>query len=132
MKTNPGCWFEIYVNDLPQAVKFYETVLGTKLEKLDAPMQGLEMMAFPMSMETPGASGAICKMEGVHGGGGSTMIYFSCDDCGENASRIEAAGGKLQQPKTSIGQYGFIAIGIDPDGNRFGLHTTPSGDDACE
>lgn len=114
MKPNPACWFEIYVNDLPRAVQFYETVLGTKLEKLDAPMPGLEMMTFPMSMESQGASGAICKMEGVTGGGGSTMIYFSCEDCGVEASRIEAAGGRLQQPKTAIGQYGFIANGVDP------------------
>lgn len=131
MKQNPVCWFEIYVDDLPRAVKFYETVLGTKLEKLDAPMPELEMMAFPLA-EVPGASGAICRMDGVKGGGGSTMVYFSCDDCGVEASRIEAAGGKLQQPKNSIGPYGYMAIGVDPDGNRFGLHTVASSDDSCQ
>lgn len=132
MKTNPGCWFEIYVDDLPRAVKFYEAVLGTQLEKLDTPMPGLEMMAFPMAMETPGASGALCKMEGVKPGGSGTMIYFSCDDCDVEASRIEDAGGKLHQPKTSIGQYGYIAIGIDPDGNTFGLHTVAASDADCQ
>ena len=94
-------------------------------------MPELEMMAFPMA-EVPGASGAICKMDGVKGGGGSTMVYFSCDDCGVEASRIEAAGGKLQQPKTSIGQYGYMALGVDPDGNMFGLHTVSSRDDSCQ
>ncbi len=124
--TNPACWFEIYVDDMDRAVKFYETVLNVKLEKLDAPMSDLEMMAFPMSMDTPGASGALCRMQGVKGGGGSTMIYFSCEDCSVEASRIEAAGGRLERPKTSIGPYGFIAIGFDTEGNAFGLHSQPS------
>lgn len=129
MKTNPVCWFEIYVDDLSRAVKFYETVLDTRLEELNAPMPGLEMMAFPMG-EVPGASGALCKMEGVKAGGGSTMVYFSCADCGVEASRIEAAGGKLMQPKTSIGPYGFIAIGEDSEGNTFGLHTAAASEGA--
>jgi hypothetical protein len=65
MRCNPVGWFELYVEDIDRATKFYETVLGTKLEKLDAPMDNLQMMAFPMSMESPGASGALCKMDGV-------------------------------------------------------------------
>lgn len=125
-RVNPATWFEIYVDDLERAVKFYETVLDTKLTKLDAPMPGLEMMAFPMSMDAPGASGALCRMDGVKAGGCSTMIYFSCQDCGVEASRVEAAGGKLKQPKTSIGEYGFIAVASDTEGNVFGLHTPPS------
>jgi predicted enzyme related to lactoylglutathione lyase len=126
MRHNPAGWFEIYVEDIDRATKFYETVLDTKLEKLDAPMDNLEMMAFPMSMELPGASGALCKMDGMKPGGGGTLIYFSTEDCGVEASRIEDAGGKIQMPKTSIGQYGFIALGIDTEGNTFGLHSSPT------
>jgi uncharacterized protein len=129
MRCNPVGWFELYVEDIDRATKFYETVLGTKLEKLDAPMDNLQMMAFPMSMESSGASGALCKMDGIQPGGGGTLIYFSSEDCAVEASRIEGAGGTIQMPKTSIGQYGFIALGIDTEGNMFGLHspaTAPS------
>jgi len=126
VRPNPGCWFEIYVNDLDRATAFYQAVLETKLEKLESPVDQLQMMAFPMSMDGPGASGALCKMEGMSAGGNSTMIYFSCEDCAVEAGRIEAAGGKLIMPKTSIGMYGFIATGIDTEGNSFGLHTSPS------
>ncbi len=59
-------------------------------------------------------------------GGGSTIVYFSCQDCGIEAARIEPAGGKLHMPKTSIGQYGAIALGVDTEGNVFGLHNPPS------
>ena len=55
-----------------------------------------------------------------------TIVYFSCTDCGVEASRIEAAGGKVQMPKSPIGQYGFIALGIDTEGNCFGLHNSPA------
>lgn len=126
MRPNPGCWFEIYVSDLPRAVAFYETVLGTKLEKLESPVPEIEMMAFPMSDEIPGASGALCHMDGVKGGAGGTMIYFACDDCGVEASRIESAGGRIEKPKTSIGPYGYVVMAVDPEGNPFGLHTTAS------
>jgi len=34
-----------------------------------------------------------------------------------------AAGGKLQREKLSIGQYGFIALAYDTEGNLFGIHS---------
>jgi predicted enzyme related to lactoylglutathione lyase len=126
MRYNPVGWFEIYVEDIDRATKFYEAVLGTKLEKLEAPMANLQMMAFPMNMESPGASGALCRMDGVKPGGGGTLVYFATEDCGIEASRIETAGGQVQMPKTSIGPYGFIALGIDTEGNMFGLHSPPT------
>lgn len=55
MSDNPVGWFEIYVQDMPRAKRFYETVLGAKLSKLEGP--DMEMWAFPMNMEKPGASG---------------------------------------------------------------------------
>ncbi len=126
MDRNPVAWFEIYVDDLGRATKFYETVLNIQLQELPSPMAHLQMMAFPMSMEAGGASGALCKMEGMNCKGGRTVVYFSCEDCGVEAARIEAAGGKIQMPKTSIGKYGCIALGVDTEGNLFGLHNPVS------
>jgi uncharacterized protein len=83
----------------------------------------LEMMAFQMNMEASGASGAILKLEECPSGGMGTLVYFSCDDCGVEASRVEAAGGKLFKPKIAIGQYGFIALMMDTEGNMVGLHS---------
>ena len=122
MRENPVVWFEIHVQDLERAKRFYETVLATKLTKLDSPDPTLEMWAFPMSMEKGGASGALVKMKGVPSGG-STLVYFACDNCAVEAGRVEKAGGKLDKAKFSIGQYGHIALAVDPDGNMFGLHS---------
>lgn len=61
MNRNPVGWFEIYVQDLDRAKTFYEMVLSVELTKLESPMPELEMLAFPMNMETGGASGVLVK-----------------------------------------------------------------------
>jgi hypothetical protein len=76
-----------------------------------------------MGMDIPGASGAIVKMDGKDSGSGGTIIYFSCADCGVEASRAVQNGGRVQKEKTSIGQYGFIALVFDTEGNMIGLHS---------
>ena len=123
MKRNPVGWFEIYVDDLERAKTFYETVLKVELTRLEAPLPDLELLAFPMDMEAGGASGALVKMEGFPTGGNSTLVYFSCQDCAVEGSRVETAGGKIHKPKVSIGQYGFMVLAVDTEGNMFGLHS---------
>ena len=123
MNRNPVGWFEIYVQDMDRAKKFYEAVLHVELMKLESPDPEIEMLAFPMNMEAGGASGALAKMEGCPSGGMGTLVYFSCEDCASEASRVEAAGGKICKPKMSIGQYGFIALVNDTEGNMIGLHS---------
>jgi predicted enzyme related to lactoylglutathione lyase len=120
-KTNLGCWFEIYVQDINRAKTFYETVFQIKLEQLNNPE--VELWAFPMEMGKWGAGGALVKMGGVSSGGNSTIIYFSCEDCAVEQSRIVAAGGKIHREKWSIGEYGFIALAVDCEGNMIGLHS---------
>ncbi|MDA0267439.1 MAG: VOC family protein [Cyanobacteria bacterium] len=124
MANNPVAWFEIYVDDLARAKQFYESVLSVNLDVLGDPNDpSIEMLSFPSDMEKYGASGALVKMEGVKAGGNSTLIYFACEDCAVEASRVEAAGGQIQKPKMSIGEYGFIALAIDTECNLFGLHS---------
>ncbi len=124
MLKNPIGWFEIYVDDISRTRTFYETVLEVSLEKLDNPIEAeLEMWAFPSDMESYGATGALVKMEGMAAGGNSTLVYFSCEDCAVEASRVVDAGGRLMQPKMAIGQHGFIAMATDSEGNMFGLHS---------
>lgn len=119
---NPIGWFEIYVNDLPRAKKFYETVFKTHLENLPAGPE-IEMASFPMDMARYGAGGALCKMEGFKAGANSVIVYFSSDDCSVEEARVVAAGGKIQKKKESIGQYGFISLAYDTEGNMFGIHS---------
>lgn len=120
-KPNIGCWFEIYVQDISRAKAFYESVFQLKLELLNTP--DIEVWAFPMEMDRWGAGGALVKMEGVSSGGNSTIIYFSCEDCAVEQARVISAGGKIHREKWSIGEYGFIALAFDSEGNMIGLHS---------
>ncbi len=120
-KTNIGCWFEIYVQDIARAKAFYESVFQLKLERLNSP--DLELWAFPMEMGKWGAGGALVKMAGMTSGGNSTIIYFSCEDCAIEQDRVRAAGGQILREKWSIGEYGFIALAHDSEGNTIGLHS---------
>ena len=121
MKPNPVGWFEIYVEDMDRAKAFYETVFETKLQNL--PNHDLDMWAFPMESKLWGAAGSLVKMAGRTAGGNSTLVYFSCEDCAVEQARAEKAGGQLQRGKFSIGQYGFIALVLDSEGNMIGLHS---------
>lgn len=122
MKSNPVVWFEVYVDDMSRAKKFYETVFKTELQQLPAGPE-IEMWAFPMDMNAPGAAGSLAKMEGFGPKTGGTLVYFSSEDCSIEESRIESAGGKIQRPKTSIGEYGFMTLAVDSEGNMFGIHS---------
>jgi predicted enzyme related to lactoylglutathione lyase len=121
MERNPVGWFEIYVQEMDRAKQFYETVLGITLSKLDA--GDLEMQAFPGGPALNGSTGALVHMTGVPSGGNSVMVYFSCADCATEGSRVGDAGGRIMRDKFSIGQYGFVVLAFDTEGNMFGLHS---------
>jgi hypothetical protein len=121
MAENPVRWFEIYVQDMDRARRFYETVLGRKLERLNT--GDLDYWAFPSVMDQSGTAGALVRVPGVPSGGNSTVVYFGCADCAVEAARVAPAGGKVHREKMSIGEYGFVALAIDTEGNIFGLHS---------
>jgi predicted enzyme related to lactoylglutathione lyase len=53
----------------------------------------------------------------------NTLIYFETENCLAEEERIEQSGGKVVQPKMKIGEFGFITIFIDTEGNTVGLHS---------
>ena len=118
---NPVGWFEIYVDDMARAQGFYEKVFQVKLQALDSPV--IKMLAFPMQEDLPGCTGALVKMEGGRPAGNAVIIYFSCLDCAVETARAAQSGGKIFKEKFSIGDYGFISLVYDTEGNMIGLHS---------
>lgn len=118
---NPVGWFEIYVQDIQRAKRFYEQVLAIELDQL--PVPDIEMWAFPNDMTQYGSGGTLVCIPGMSSGGNSTLVYFSCQDCAVEESRVKEAGGQVQRSKMSIGQYGFISLIFDTEGNMLGLHS---------
>ena len=100
MTNNPVGWFEIYVQDMARARAFYEAVFAMPLQELGG--MEMQMWAFPMQDNAPGASGALVCMPECPSGGNSTMVYFSCADCATEAARAQANGGQVIREQFSI------------------------------
>jgi uncharacterized protein len=119
---NPAGWFEIYVQDMNRAKNFTK-IRFSLLSNTWRVILILTCGRFRCSRTTPGCAGALARMEGKDSGAGGTIIYFSCDDCAVEAARAVQNGGRIQKDKLSIGQYGFIALIYDTEGNMIGLHS---------
>lgn len=124
---NPVVWFEIYVSNMERATTFYETVLGYNLQEIEVPAEEqsdeMRMRMFPGEPEQGGASGALVQMEGYPVGSGGSIVYFGCEDCALEESKVVEAGGQVHQSKMAIGEFGFCTLAIDTEGNLFGLHS---------
>jgi predicted enzyme related to lactoylglutathione lyase len=125
---NAISWFEIGVADLNRAAKFYETIFNVKLNPLDLP--NIKMRMFPLD-DMMGVGGAIVDSGGFHKPSGTDgpLIYLNGNpDVQKVLDRVGAAGGKIMVPKTEISpEYGYMAVIIDTEGNRIGLHSVPVG-----
>jgi uncharacterized protein len=118
---NPVGWFDIHVSDMGRAKKFYETVFNVKLT--DLPLEWGKQSIFPFSPENPNISGALVEKADMQPNANNTVVYFETYDCVTEESRIEQAGGKVVQPKMHIGEFGYISLFIDSEGNTIGLHS---------
>ncbi|MBS1601749.1 MAG: VOC family protein [Bacteroidetes bacterium] len=118
-------WFEIYTSDFDRAKKFYATVFNCELT--DLPMGNdrhadMRYATFPADGKG-GVSGALVKIEQAKPGYGGILVYFASEEINTELSRVEAAGGKILRPKTNVGEFGFIALIEDTEGNLIGLHS---------
>lgn len=118
---NPVGWFDLHVANLDRAKNFYETVFNVKLT--DLPIEWGKQAFFPFNHESPNIAGALVEKADFVPNKSNTVIYFETEDCTAEEQRIEQAGGKVVQPKVHIGEFGFIAMFIDTEGNTVGLHS---------
>lgn len=126
MKPNAVVWFEIYVDDIARAKNFYEEVFKITLTEMPMPAssEDFQMLFFPTNgMNAIGATGALVKMKDFEVKAGGIIIYFACEDCAIEEARVREAGGEIFKSKMSIGEYGFISLVKDTEGNIIGLHS---------
>jgi predicted enzyme related to lactoylglutathione lyase len=124
---NAISWFEIGTTNLERATKFYETIFGVTLAPLDLP--NIKMRMFPLNDMMTQVGGAIVDSGGFHKPSTTDgpLIYLNGNpDVQKVLDKVEGAGGKIMVPKTEISpEYGFMAVIIDTEGNRIGLHSIP-------
>jgi predicted enzyme related to lactoylglutathione lyase len=123
---NAISWFEIPATDLNRATIFYETIFSVTLNPLDLP--NIKMRMFPLE-DMMGVGGAVVDSGGFHKPSTTEgpLIYLNGNpDLQKILDKVEAAGGKIMVPKTEISpEYGYMAVIIDTEGNRIGLHSIP-------
>ena len=113
-------WFEIPASDIERATKFYNAIFAIEMAPFDA-MEGFQMVMFPAE---DGVGGGIVQGEGYTPSAEGSLVYLNGgDDLSDVLGRVEAAGGQVVLPKTSIGENGFMAYFKDSEGNRVGLHS---------
>jgi len=119
-------WFEIYVDDFDRAKKFYSEVFGLELKDIAVGSERhsqIRYAVFPGEGPKGSASGALVKLDVAKPGIGGTFVYFHCEEVNTELSRVEAAGGKIIRPKQDTGDFGFIALIEDTEGNMIGLRS---------
>ncbi|WP_291908837.1 VOC family protein [Chitinophaga sp. CB10] len=124
-QTNVITWFEIPVADLDRAKKFYETILDIEMVKRKDGDH--ESVFFPYDPNVVQATsgrvtGVLAKSERHTPSANGTIIYINATPSIQAVlDRVEAAGGKVLSPKIQI-PPGFIALIMDSEGNKIGLH----------
>lgn len=123
---NAISWFEIPATDLNRAQRFYEMIFQVQLIPMD--VASIQMRMFPIE-DMQGVGGAVCKSEEFYKSSSTdgVLIYLNANpDVQKVLDRVMDAGGKILVPKTQITpEYGYMAIILDTEGNRIGLHSAP-------
>lgn len=112
-------FFEIPATDFPASVKFYEAILGEKLEVSDF---GNEKMAcFVRDGRTVGA---VSCAKGFTPSADGVLIHFNVADIPDTLAKVTANGGSIHTPQTKIiaEGKGSFAVFVDPAGNHIGVY----------
>lgn len=115
-------WFEIPVNDLDRASKFYSEIFDIKLEPFEFNEES--MAVFPAEDEA--INGALIKGESYVPSSEGTIVYLNAgEDLNIVLNKVELAGGKIIEGKIEVieGRV-FAAVFQDVEGNRVGLYST--------
>lgn len=117
-------WFEISVNDIARAKKFYETIFSIEMQETE--MMGMKMAFFPFEDMNGKVSGGLVQSAMHKPSMDGAKIYLNANDGMEGIlAKIEAAGAKVTMPKTLISEeVGYMAFFIDTEGNAVGLHSS--------
>jgi len=114
-------WVEIPTTNIERAVGFYNNLLSIEMKVME--VMSMKTAFFPHTAETQSGG---CLMQGPNyiPSNKGTLIYLSAGENLQTAlDRVDAAGGTIVLPKTSIGANGYMAHILDTEGNKVGLYS---------
>jgi predicted enzyme related to lactoylglutathione lyase len=114
-------WFEIPSSDFDRAIRFYESILDTKLNRSFFGPTELALFTYT----EPAIGGAITPPEDTPVVGRDGVVIYLNSDPSLDAvlARVPAAGGNVVQGRTELPPgMGCFAKIADTEGNTIGLH----------
>ena len=114
-------YFDFTVKDLDKAKAFFEHVLNWRFEKFPMPYDYYRIQAG--AEDEPGIDGGIGAIVDTPTAEGRPLTQVtipvpSVDDC---IAKVEAAGGRVIEPKMAIPGIGWFAACAEPGGLLFGV-----------
>ncbi|MEO9099664.1 MAG: VOC family protein, partial [Ginsengibacter sp.] len=123
--TNVITWFEIPVSDIDRAKAFYETIFDIEMiTRKDGDDEGVFFPFNPTVVQATSGrvTGVLSKSARNSPSTNGTMVYFNASPSIQIVlDKVEKAGGKILASQTPI-PAGLIAVIIDTEGNKVGLH----------
>jgi len=116
--TGDFIWYELMTTDGDAAARFYEAVVGWKIQEGSPEYKGYRMIG----RDDGGFAGGLLPLTDEMLQGGAKPIwlgYINVSDVDEKVSAIKQAGGTVHLPPTDIPNVGRIAMMADPQGAPF-------------
>ena len=112
---------EIPTTDFPRAVKFYQAILGIKIEEME--MGGATLGVLPNDEGTVNV--VLAKGSDYKPTTDGAVLYLNAgNDLQPMLDKVKQNGGQVIVPKTEISaEMGYFALFIDTEGNKLGLHS---------
>lgn len=123
-KADKVSWFEMPADDVKRVSEFYSKVFGWKTPPMgDDATFALTVAADENGnpTEAGGINGGFHKRQGASDAG--PVVNIHVDDIDAKLKAVEAAGGRVIQPRTEVGDYGLsMALFSDTEGNVMGVY----------
>jgi uncharacterized protein len=116
-------WIEIPVKDIERALKFYQTLF--ELEAIEITNDGVRRTATLFGDPTGQKAGiSLNQTANFEPSDKGVFVYLDAgEDLTEHLNRVEPAGGKVVEGKTSMGEAGWFASFTDTEGNLLALYS---------
>jgi predicted enzyme related to lactoylglutathione lyase len=118
---NTVVWFDIPVTDLDRAIRFYEAVTQSKMQRHTL-ANGDETALF--ASQDGGVTGSLYRSPQDKPSEFGSRVYLNAEpSIDEWIERVKSAGGRIAVDKAEVpGVGGYYAYFIDSEGNRVGLY----------
>lgn len=115
MFNHPIVHIEFAAHDPNELSQFYHDLFGWQIQRD-------ETLDYTMFQTVEGGLGGGFNSISETNPAGTVIVYIAADDIEATLDQVEATGGKTLMPKTEIPDTGWMAIFLDPAGNKLGLY----------